>query len=55
MEQYFNKVSSHMDFCMVHEKIPEDFLPIFYYNGCNDYILLATDKGSIGLDLLNYK
>jgi len=50
MEQYFNKVSSHMDFCMVHEKIPEEFLPILYYNGSSDYILLAVDKGSIELD-----
>ena len=50
MEQYFNKVSPHMNFCMVHENIPGEFLPILYYNGCSDYILLATDKGSMELD-----
>ena len=50
MEQYFKKVSSHIDFCMVHEEIPDEFLPILYYNGSSDYILLATRKESIKID-----
>ena len=50
MEQYFKTVSSHMDFCMVHEEIPKEFLPILYYNGDSDYVLLATEKRSVGLD-----
>ena len=50
MEQYFKTVSSPMDFCMVHEEIPKEFLPILYYNGDSDHVLLATEKRSVGLD-----
>lgn len=28
----------------IHEHIPSDMLPILYYGGCEDYILLATAK-----------
>lgn len=49
MEQYYKQVSSHKDFCMVHEEIPKEFLPIIYYNAHGDYILLAAEKSSSGL------
>ena len=32
------------NFCMVHEFIPEDFLPILYYWGVGNYMLLATPR-----------
>lgn len=32
------------NFCMVHERIPEELLPILYYRGEGDYMLLATKK-----------
>lgn len=32
------------NFCMVHEQIPEDMLPILYYSGESNYMLLATNK-----------
>lgn len=32
------------NFCMVHEQIPEDFLPILYYSGDGKYMLLASAK-----------
>ena len=44
MDEYCNKISSHFDNCMVHEYIPKEFLPIVYWNGDSDYILLATAK-----------
>lgn len=44
MEEYCNKISSHFNNCMVHEDIPEVLLPIIYYNGDSDYVLLATAK-----------
>lgn len=44
MEQYCNQVSARIDSCMVHEHIPEALLPILYYNGDSDYVLLATAK-----------
>ena len=44
MDEYCNKISSNFDNCMVHEYIPKEFLPIVYWNGDSDYILLATAK-----------
>lgn len=44
MEEYCNKISSHFNSCMVHEEIPESLLPVLYYNGDSDYVLLATAK-----------
>ena len=32
------------NFCMVHEQIPEDLLPILYYSGEGKYMLLASAK-----------
>lgn len=32
------------NFCKVHENIPEEMLPILYYNGDGKYMLLATAK-----------
>ena len=32
------------DFCIVHERIPENMLPILYYRGEGNYMLLATNK-----------
>lgn len=32
------------NFCMVHEFIQEDFLPILYYWGVGNYMLLATPR-----------
>lgn len=32
------------DFCIVHEQIPENMLPILYYRGEGNYMLLATNK-----------
>jgi hypothetical protein len=32
------------NFCMVHENIPEEMLPILYYSGDGNYMLLATAK-----------
>ena len=34
------------NFCMVHEGIPEEMLPILYYGGDGKYMLLATAKSS---------
>lgn len=51
MERYCKEVSANFNACMVHEYIPQDLLPILYYNGDSDYILLASAKNS-GLDIL---
>ena len=32
------------NFCMVHERIPENMLPVLYYRGEGNYMLLATNK-----------
>lgn len=37
-------VSHRCNFCMVHEYIPHDILPILYYQGYGNYMLLATNK-----------
>lgn len=44
MELYCKQVKRYSDACMVHEYIPTDFLPVLYYNGDSDYVLLATTK-----------
>jgi len=44
MEQYCSQVSDHFNSCMVHEHIPAAFLPILYYNGDSNNVLLATAK-----------
>lgn len=44
MEIYCSQISAHFDFCMVHEDIPEILLPVLYYDGDSDYVLLATTK-----------
>lgn len=37
--------TSHgFNFCMVHENIPEENLPILYYSGDGKYMLLATKR-----------
>lgn len=38
------KTSCRCNFCMVHEDIPVHRLPILYYNGDGEYMLLATSK-----------
>lgn len=32
------------NYCMVHEEIPEHLLPVLYYSGEGDYMILATKK-----------
>lgn len=44
MEKYCKEIKVNFDFCMVHEDIPSEFLPLLYYNGDSDWILLATEK-----------
>lgn len=39
-----NSIYHKGNFCMVHERIPSVMLPILYYSGEGDYMLLATDK-----------
>lgn len=51
MDRYCKEVSANFNACMVHEYIPQDLLPILYYNGDSDYILLASAKSS-GLEIL---
>lgn len=44
MEEYCNRISASWNACMVHEYIPEELLPILYWDGNSDYVLLATAK-----------
>ena len=44
MEIYCSQVSVRSYFCMVHEDIPPYLLPILYYDGDSDCVLLATAK-----------
>ncbi len=37
------KIPHSFNFCMVHEHIPTECLPILYYSGEGEYMLLATD------------
>lgn len=43
MEEAF-AVFHKVDFCMVHEQIPDVMLPILYYQGDGEYMLLASAK-----------
>ena len=45
MEQYCKQIKVHSNACMVHEDIPPSLLPIIYYNGDSDWVLLASKKG----------
>ena len=42
MEQYCKQIKVHSNACMVHEDIPPLLLPIIYYNGDSDWVLLAS-------------
>ena len=44
MDLYCKQIPAHSDYCMVHEDIPESLLPILYYNGDSDCVLLASAK-----------
>ena len=44
MDQYWEKIPSNFNYCMVHEHIPEEFLPILYWDGNSRNVLLATAK-----------
>ena len=44
MEQYCKRINSNIDACMVHEDIPAELLPILYYNGDSDWVILASEK-----------
>lgn len=41
MKEVF-KIPHNFNFCMVHEHIPKECLPILYYSGEGEYMLLAT-------------
>lgn len=43
MDEIF-KVGHRTNYCMVHENIPEHLLPMLYYCGDGDYMILATKK-----------
>ncbi len=38
------KINHNFNFCMVHEEIDNDLLPILYYSGDGNYMLLATKR-----------
>lgn len=44
MEDYCSRIKAPFDSCMVHENIPADLLPILYYDGDSNCVLLATAK-----------
>ena len=46
MDVYCKQIRSSYNFCMVHEDIPINLLPILYYEGEGDSVLLATRKGN---------
>lgn len=37
-------IRHNYNYCMVHEHIPDHFLPILYYRGDGNYMILATKK-----------
>ena len=43
MQQYAN-IKQESNYCMVHEHIPAEHLPILYYVGDGPYMVLATKK-----------
>ena len=44
MEKVFSATPHTNNFCMVHETIDWGFLPILYYSGEGDYMLLASNN-----------
>ena len=44
MEAYCKQIRASYNYCMVHENIPASLLPILYYVGDGDSVLLATGK-----------
>lgn len=41
------EIRHNYNYCMVHENIPEHLLPILYYRGDGDYMILAQKKRGI--------
>lgn len=39
-----SEITDYSNYCLVHEHIPSDLLPILYYKGDGNYMLLATNK-----------
>ena len=39
-----SEIRHNYNYCMVHENIPEHLLPILYYRGDGDYMILAQKK-----------
>ena len=44
--QEYTKIGVESNYCMVHENIPTELLPILYYVGDGPYMVLATKKQS---------
>ena len=44
MDEYCNRIGTSGNACMVHEHIPEELLPVLYWDGDSDNVLLATAK-----------
>lgn len=44
MDAYCAQIKTYSNFCMVHEEIPVDLLPVLYYEGEGDSVLLATKR-----------
>jgi hypothetical protein len=44
MDEYCNRIDTLGNACMVHEFIPEELLPVLYWDGDSDNVLLATKK-----------
>lgn len=44
MNQYWEQIPYKSNYCMVHEHIPEALLPVLYWDGDSDNVLLATKK-----------
>ena len=44
MDEYCNRIDTLGNACMVHEYIPEELLPVLYWDGDSDNVLLATKK-----------
>ena len=42
--QKYTKIGVESNYCMVHENIPTELLPILYYVGDGPYMVLATKK-----------
>lgn len=44
LDDCYNRIPMTINFCMVNEYIPEEFLPVLYNNSEKQYMLLATAK-----------